>query len=193
MLALVSEERMAMEQRQVSVANFADPDDARAAIHDLRSAQFSEHGIGFLTRGEEGDSHVTDFKELEGNEAPKGAAIGAAAGAGGGALWALGVAAGVLPAIGPIIAGGALLAIAASAAAGAGAGAVAGALIGLGVSDEDAAYYDEVFRRGGTVVVVHDDPRLDLARTILEAHRAEVRQVTPPSQLGSRIAAELRK
>jgi hypothetical protein len=182
---------MASEQGRVVVGLFASAEDARAAIQDLRNASFSERSIGLLTHGGDGDVEVTDFKELEGNRAPAGAAIGAAAGAGGGALWALGVAAGVLPAIGPVIAGGALVAVLASAAAGAGAGTIVGTLVGLGVSDEEAAYYDDVFRKGGTVVVVHDDARLDLAQTILGAHSAEVRHVITKTRLGEKIADEL--
>lgn len=183
----------ANDQERVVIAVFASADDARLAIHDLRSAHFSERSIGLLTRGGDGAAQVTDFKDLEGHHAPQGAAIGAAAGAGSAALWAIGVAAGFLPVIGPVIAGGAFLAIAASAAAGAGAGAIVGTLIGLGVTDEDAAYYDDVFRKGNTVVAVHDDPRLDLARTILTAHGGQVRQVVTSGALGDRIVTELQR
>lgn len=182
-----------MEGERVVVAMFASAADAQHAIKNLREAGFSENAIGLLTHDREGGTEMTAFRELEGNHAPKGAAIGAAAGAGGGALWALGVAAGFLPAIGPIIAGGVFVALAASAAAGAGAGAVVGTLVGLGVTDEEAAYFDDAFRKGNTVVTVHDDPRIDLARTILSAHGAQIRQVVTPTRLGDQVAAELRR
>jgi outer membrane lipoprotein SlyB len=74
----------------------------------------------------------------------------------------------VLPAIGPVIAGGLLAAIAASAGVGAAAGAIVGSLVGLGVSDEEAAYYDEEFRKGRTIVVVQTDDRADVAYQTLQ-------------------------
>jgi hypothetical protein len=82
-------------------------------------------------------------------------------------------------AIGPVIAGGLLAAIAASAASGAGAGLVVGALVGLGVTDEEAAYYDDEFKKGRTIVVVRGDERTELAHTILTAHHGQDRMMVP--------------
>ena len=136
---------MGTKQERVMVGVFENAGDARRAIEDLRDAKFSDKKIGVLTHDKDGDPEVKSFKDLEGNKAGAGAAIGASVGAGGGALWALGIAAGILPAIGPVIAGGLLAAIAASAASGAAAGVLVGTLTGLGVSDEEAAYYDDEF------------------------------------------------
>ena len=150
----------------ILVGVFDDAADARTAIHDLRAAGFSEKHIA-AHAGQGWRPTVKSFRDLEGNKAKTGAAVGAAAGAGGGALWALGIAAGFLPAIGPVIAGGILAAIAASAASGAAAGVVVGSLVGLGVSDEEAAYYDDELSKGRTIVVVKTDDRNDVAYRLL--------------------------
>lgn len=150
---------MTRKLKHVAVGTFDSAETARDVIHELRAAGISEDKIGLLTRDKDGDPAVKSFREMEGNKAGKGAAIGAATGASAGALWAAGVALGVLPAIGPVIAGGILAAVLASAAAGAGTGVVAGALIGMGVSDEEAAYHDEEFKKGRTIVIVESEDR----------------------------------
>lgn len=172
---------MGMQRGSVTVGVFATAGQAKRAIRDLRDAAFSDGSIGLLTHDKDGDPDVVSFKQLEGNKGLTGAAIGVAAGAGGGALWALGIAAGLLPAIGPVVAGGLLAAVAASAAAGAGAAALVGTLVGLGISDEDAAYYDEEFKKGRTIVVVRDDERRNLVQTIFRGHGAEPKLMTERS------------
>jgi hypothetical protein len=181
---------MGTTKERVVVGVFESAGDARHAIEDLRSANFSDSKIGLLTHDKDGDPDIKSFKDMEGNRARAGAAIGAAAGAGGGTLWALGIAAGVLPAIGPVIAGGLLAAIAASAAGGAAAGVVIGSLVGLGVSDEEAAYYDEEFRKGRTIVVVQSDDRADLAATILRARNAKNPHLQVPQTLAQQIETQ---
>jgi hypothetical protein len=104
---------------------------------------------------------------LADNSAGTGSLTGSVVGAGAGGLWALGIAAGILPGIGPVIAGGLLASILASAALGAAAGGVAGALIGLGISEEDASYYEGEFKAGRTVITVKAAGRFEEARSIL--------------------------
>lgn len=175
---------MGTKHERVMVGVFHSAGDARRAIESLRDAGFSDKKIGVLTHDKDGDPEIKSFRDLEGNQAGKGAAIGATAGAGGGALWALGIAAGVLPAIGPVIAGGLLAAIAASAASGAAAGVVVGSLVGLGISDEEAAYYDEEFQRGRTIVVVQEDKRAAEAAAILNRNESRNRYLVPTDDLG---------
>lgn len=158
---------MGSKKKTIQVGVFEDVDDARIAIRELRDAGFAEDEIGLLTHDAQGKPELTTFKDMEGNKAVRGATIGAAAGAGGGALWAIGIAAGLLPAIGPVIAGGLLAAIGLSAGAGAATGLVVGAFVGLGVTDEEAAYYDEEFRKGRTIVVVQSHRTPDTAFRIL--------------------------
>lgn len=146
-----------MKKNETIIAAFATPADARAALHDLRSSRFTDRQVGILARGEDGGPELKSFKELETSKTGKGAAVGAATGAGVGVLWALGIAAGLLPAIGPVIAGGLLAAVLASGASAAAAGGIVGALVGLGLSGEDATYYEEQFRRGNAIVVVQPE------------------------------------
>jgi uncharacterized protein (TIGR02271 family) len=91
-----------------------------------------------------------------------------AAGAGIGALWGLGILAGVLPAIGPAIAGGTLAAILSSAAAGAAAAGLGGALIGMGLSKEEADFYESELQSGRTIVTVNAGSRQSEARSLLQ-------------------------
>ena len=177
---------MATRYERVVIGTFANAGDARRAIEQLRAARFSDKKIGLLTHDKDGDPDVKQFKDLEGNKAGTGAAIGAATGAGGGALWALGIAAGLLPAIGPVVAGGLLGAVLASAATGAAAGGLVGALTGLGVSDEEAAYYDEEFKKGRTIVVVQTDDRIDEAYDIMRQNLSFERQITDRDRMSAR-------
>jgi uncharacterized protein (TIGR02271 family) len=82
----------------------------------------------------------------------------------------LGILAGVLPAIGPAIAGGTLAVLLSSAAAGAAAAGLAGALIGMGLSKEEAEYYEGELKAGRTIVTVHAGSRRDEAMHILRQH-----------------------
>jgi outer membrane lipoprotein SlyB len=83
-----------------------------------------------------------------------------------------------------VIAGGLLGAVLASAATGAAAGGVVGALTGLGVSDEEAAYYDEEFRKGRTIVAVQTDDRADVAYGILQRNHSLQPQITTMGDQG---------
>ncbi|MEO8182058.1 MAG: hypothetical protein ABI895_24755 [Deltaproteobacteria bacterium] len=168
---------MVKARERVLVGVFDRAQDAREAITDLLAAHFSDRQVGVLARDSLGSPELKTFRELEGNRAGTGVAVGAVAGASGGALWALGIVAGVLPAIGPVIAGGVLAAIVASAAGAAVAGGFMGALVGWGIPDEEAAYYNQEFEKGRTIVVVQDEDRAALAQTILAAHHAQDRSV----------------
>jgi len=157
--------------------------DAHRAIDALRDAKFADKKIGMMAHDKDGDPEIKSLKDLHGTKVGTGAAVGAAAGAGGGALWALGIAAGLLPAIGPVIAGGILAAVAASAASGAGVGIVIGALTGLGVSEDEAKFYDEEFKKGRTVVVVQSEDRAGEAYAILTQNRSQNPHLVDPATL----------
>lgn len=159
---------MAMTDRATIVGVFFDRRNAQAAVTDLRNAGFSEEQLGVVSHDE--NEHGAAI--VEGDAIATGAITGVAAGAGMGALWGMGIAAGLLPAIGPVIAGGTLAAILASAAAGAAAASLVGALVGMGISGDEAEYYDKEFRAGRTVITVHTDGRAEEARMILDRHGA---------------------
>lgn len=133
--------------------------------------------IGLAARGSQGE--VTGGAGTTGDrtdEATSGALKGAGAGAALGGV--LGLAAGAaslaIPGLGPIIAAGPI----ASALAGAGVGAVAGGLIGgltqMGVPEEEAHYYAEGVKRGGTLVTVHarNDEAANCAERLMQSHGA---------------------
>jgi uncharacterized protein (TIGR02271 family) len=107
-----------------------------------------------------------------GSEVGAGAATGALAGLGLGALAGLGVLAGMVPVIGPAIAGGTLGVILSNAAAGAGIAGMVGALIGLGIPEEEAAYYQGEFEAGKVVVTVQAGDRVREAEEILSRNYA---------------------
>jgi hypothetical protein len=121
-----------------------------------------------------------------GNRADEGAGAGAVGGTVVGGAIGLLVGAGLLaiPGIGPVLAAGPLAAAVGTAAATAGAGALGagigaatggllGALVGLGIPEEDAEYYSEGVRRGGTLVTVQTEDRLaDDAHYIMQRNGA---------------------
>lgn len=179
---------MGTQKKRVLAAVFDTPETARNVVRGLRGAGYSEDEIGFLSHDDRGQPELATFADLEQNKAARGAAVGAVAGAGSGALWAIGVAVGLLPAIGPVIAGGLLAALAASTGIGAAAGAVAGGLVGLGLTDEEAAYFDEEFRGGHTIIVVQTAQNPDLAYRILNERKVPASYLRDP--LGLSVEAQ---
>lgn len=153
--------------RDVAVGVFADRAQAQQAVNELKRNGFTESQIGVASRHSE--EHSADESPDGESMAAEGAATGIAAGAGLGALWGIGILAGMVPGIGPAIAGGTLGVLLSSAAAGAAAAGVAGAMIGLGISEEEATFYEEEFTAGRTIVTVRtSDGGVDLAQRILD-------------------------
>lgn len=72
------------------------------------------------------------------------------------------MAASLFPPLG-IVAGGTLMALLASAGTGAGVATVIGALVGLGIPEDEAAYYEGEVKGGRTLVTVQADGRQDEA------------------------------
>ncbi len=149
------------------VALFADFQAANEAVRELVENGYPRDQISLLSQQNEkvevdkGTDQGEDEKVLGGGEAGAGvgAGIGAAIGVVGGLLAGMGALA--IPGIGVVLAAGPL-ALALSALTGAGVGAVAGgftgsllgALIGLGIPEEEAAFYAEGVRRGQVLVTV---------------------------------------
>jgi hypothetical protein len=156
---------------------FEDRASARSALENLRWAGFSDNLIGFISP-EPRTERTKDNSSLE-ESTGIGAAIGAAAGGAAG----LAVSVAIFPPIGPILLGGAFVAWLATAGAGAATGAVVGALVGLGVSEDDAGWYEEQLKHGRTLVTVHETDELsEEARSIIRHHGGEVHE---PSELGT--------
>ena len=142
-----------------------------AAEQALLSAGFTRDEVSVVA----GDNRTTGTPKIgpveetgaeseAGQDAFLGGVVGLAAGA----------VAIAIPGIGPLIAAGPL----AGALGGLAVGAAAGGLIGLlrdhGISKEEAEFYAEGVKRGGSLVLVHGvpDDRASRAREILDGHGA---------------------
>jgi hypothetical protein len=151
-----------------AVGVFRDPAQAAQAIEDLKRAGFRADQIGVAARHTEvRKAEVAGPKSM----APEGGAVGAVAGGTVGAVLGA-VATGMIPGVGPIIAAGLLAGVVGGAAAGAVAGGVLGTLIGLGLSEEDARFYEAELHGGRTLVTVQAGDRYDAAVAILRNHGA---------------------
>lgn len=115
---------------------------ARAVVGQLEAAGVSSSDISLIGRHQKADD----------SNAGEGAGIGAALGGAAGLLAGIGLLA--IPGIGPVVAAGWLASTAAGAAVGGAAGGIVGALTSAGHSEEEANYYAETVRRGGSVVSV---------------------------------------
>ncbi|WP_422928531.1 YsnF/AvaK domain-containing protein [Singulisphaera sp. PoT] len=164
---------MTTRKNSTVVGVFSDRLEAEQAIDALLRVGFTDDQIGIATRGDHGETHLTE-KLSEGHEsrAETGAIAGAVTGAGLGALAGLGILAGVIPVIGPAIAGGTLAVILANAAGGAAVAGLAGALIGSGIPEDEAEYYNREFEGGRTILTVKAEGRADEANQILRSHHA---------------------
>jgi hypothetical protein len=157
-----------MQTRSVLVAAFNDRNEAQIAFDELEQAGFKEEELGFAIRGDDAvrGGMITD---ATGTKDGRGAATGMATGGLiGGVLGA--VAALTVPGIGPVLAGGILAAAFGGVAAGVVTGGILGALSGLGVSEEEAKYYQNKFEEGKAIVTVQAGNRYHDAVRILERH-----------------------
>src|ERR1700754_2319464 len=148
--------------------------DAKAAVKALEDAGVPSDDISIVTNKANGaDVEGQGSRAAEG--AGTGAGIGAVAGGAGGLLTGLGMLA--IPGVGPVVAAGWLAATAAGAVAGAVAGGAVGGIVGAmvesGVPEEDANFYAESIRRGGSVVTARvDESRAVSAKAILNSSRS---------------------
>jgi len=145
--------------------------EAQGAVQELVNKGFSRDTISIAANNAAGEYTQSTASSEEWSGTATGAAAGATIGGIGGLLVGLGALA--IPGIGPVVAAGPLIA----ALTGAGIGAVAGGLIGaltdIGVPEEEAGYYAEGVRRGGTLVTVNaEENMVDRAVDILEDHNA---------------------
>ncbi len=153
---------MAAAATDTVIGVFKDQRGAQQAIADLKKQGYTEEQIGVVSQHRDATTTTDSGTKIE-----EGAATGLATGAGIGALWGLGILSNVLPGIGPAIFGGTLGIILSSAAAGAAAAGIGGALAGLGLSDDDARYYEGELKSGRTIVTVHGEPQAGHARNVL--------------------------
>lgn len=129
-------------------------EDAQAAVSALVSSGFARENINLVAADTEGKfkKYVGQPGEDISEGTAAGAGIGAVVGGLGGLLVGLGALA--IPGIGPVLAAGPILSALVGAGVGAVAGGLMGALVDLGIPEEQANWYAEGVRRGGTLVTV---------------------------------------
>lgn len=145
--------------------------DGQKAREALLSSGFTADEVSFVAgdaRGHEtpavGPVHDVGAED----EAPRDAFIGGAVG------LAAGMVAVAIPGIGPFIAAGPLASVLGGAISGLGVGAATGGVIGLlrdhGISEEEAEFYAEGVKRGGSLVTVRGvgEKRATEARKVLQ-------------------------
>ncbi|CAN5732378.1 hypothetical protein BH24DEI2_BH24DEI2_07490 [soil metagenome] len=160
---------------------------ARDTVEDLVDAGFKRDQISFTANAsaaeygkyfdEEGQhradmDHGADYDDDEmtsGEGAAAGAGIGATIGGLGGLLMGLGLLA--VPGVGPALAAGPIVSALVGAGIGAAAGGLMGALVNHGVPEEEAGYYSEGVRRGGSLVMLTvEDDRVDDVERVMNMH-----------------------
>lgn len=147
----------ATKTRQETVVGvFSRRADAERAVADLKRAGFADSEVSLVGKN-----------EGETDKVATGAATGAAVGAGAAAAASLGMTFGVIPVIGPVLAVGPIAAALISAAGGAAAGGLAGALVGMGLSHDEAEYYEGEVKAGRYLVTVRNANRYDEAWNVL--------------------------
>ncbi|MBP8947500.1 MAG: hypothetical protein KBG73_01585, partial [Candidatus Promineofilum sp.] len=132
---------------------------ARQVVEELANAGFERGNISLVANNKMTGTTATGTTGGDGEAMAEGAAggalVGGALGGLGGLLLGLGALA--IPGIGPVIAAGPIVAGLTGAGIGAAVGGLAGALINWGVPQEEAEFYTEGVRRGGTLVAVKSD------------------------------------
>ncbi len=157
---------------------------AQRAVQDLYDVGFTEDDISMVVNNTTGefDKYATPERErhvarvdtepdrvTRGEEAGISAGAGAVVGGLGGFLLSLGMV--TIPGVGPALAAGPIAATLAGAGIGAATGGLSGWLFNAGVPEEEAGYYVEGVRRGGTLVVVTTaDAQTSQAINILKHH-----------------------
>lgn len=158
------------------VSLYDDIEDARDVVEDLVDEGINRDNISLVARDVEGSygSYLeSDYRRSEGEEVGEAAAGGAVGGAVVGGLTGVlvGLGAFAIPGIGPVIAAGPIAAGLTGAAVGAVTGGVLSALVEWGIPEEEAEYYAEGIRRGGTLVAARvADERVDAVVDVMEAY-----------------------
>jgi hypothetical protein len=119
--------------------------------------------------------------DAQGTKDGKGAVVGASTGAVVGGLLGA-TAALALPGVGPILAAGLFASIFGGAVAGSAVGGILGAMTGLGISEAEARYYEQMFASGKAIIAVKAGAREAQAQKILSRHGGydmHTRRVSP--------------
>jgi hypothetical protein len=166
------------------VGVFDDRIAAEQAIDRLHQAGFKEDQLGFVIRGAD-DVAGGMIVDAEGTKDGKGAMTGAVTGGILGGVVAAAIAV-LIPGVGPVVAGGVMAAFFGGAIAGTAVGGIFGAMTGLGISEEEARYYDKEFQSGRAIVAVKPNGRAAEVADILtrSGGRGVHAEVHSPIQTG---------
>ncbi|HEX5272946.1 MAG TPA: general stress protein [Gemmataceae bacterium] len=159
---------MSPAARPPVVGVFHDQAEAGRAVEALHAAGFLPQQIGVVVRAPDHAGNVTVKADVRAEE---GAATGALAGVVIGGVLGAAVAVSV-PGIGPALAVGLIAGLLGGGTLGIAAGGLIGALIGLGLSEEEAHYYEREVHAGRTLVTVRSDGRGSEAAAVLRSHGA---------------------
>ena len=138
---------------------------AERAVDGLEQAGFREDEIGFVIRGAD-DVRGGMITDASGTKDGKGALTGAVTGGMLGGILAAAISL-LIPGVGPVVAGGVLAAFFGGAIAGTAVGGIFGALTGLGISEDEARFYEKEFGEGRAIVAVKPRGRAQEAADIL--------------------------
>lgn len=153
------------KKRTTLIGVFQDRLEAQKAIGELEQAGFDKDDLGFVIRGEEA-VHGGMITDAMGTKDARGAVAGMVTGGMVGGVLAA-AAALMLPGVGPIVAGGILASFFGGAVAGVGVGGIIGAMMGLGVSEDEALFYENEFQSGKAIVAVKAGARAAEAAEIM--------------------------
>ncbi len=147
------------------VAVFDDRLAAEEAVHALHTAGFAHDNIGYAIRGAD-DVAGGMITDATGTKDAKGAVTGALTGGMVGGVLAAAVSM-LIPGVGPVLAGGILASFFGGAIAGTAVGGILGAMTGLGISEDEALFYEKEFHEGRAIVAVKPGARLADAADVL--------------------------
>lgn len=169
---------------RIVIALFDRRADAERAVHDLKRAGFNNEQIGIATQDRAGDEESPNDRAAteeapgwvldERTEGPaEGAAVGAVTGGLMGGLLGL-ISSILIPGLGPLVVGGVLASTLMGMGLGAATGGLIGALVTMGVSEEEARYFESGLREGRTLLTVADTRGAPEALAILERHGGDL-------------------
>jgi uncharacterized membrane protein len=166
-----------MNRKTTITALYDYREDAQDALRELQSMGIVREDISLVASDAAGEFSRYHGREIsvQDSDTAEGAATGAVIGGLGGLV--VGLAALAIPGVGPVLAAGPLASALVAAGVGAGVGAVAGGLVGalidLGLSEEEAGYYAEGVRRGGTLLTAQvPDTMTTQVMNVLDRHNA---------------------
>ena len=163
-MTTLSNSDVGMTERAV-VGVFDDRTAAEQAVEALEQAGFNEQNIGFVIRGAD-EVRGGMIVDAEGTKDGKGALTGAVTGGMLGGILAAAISF-LIPGVGPVVAGGVMAAFFGGAIAGTAVGGILGAMKGLGISEDEARFYEQEFNSGRAIVAVKPMGRAAEASQIL--------------------------